>query len=177
MKISYLSSNHNHTGGLHCCPPSGRACATDYTKQPISAVRAEKSNQLDEHEALPTVLVAAEEELRSAIVPALEAAGYLVFTARNEAEALHFVVTHSRSIHILLADIDMNGNKLARALMCYRFEMRAFLITNQSHNDPNALTPAAAVAKVRQDLRLPKGIVAQVGSNERARAQATGRTA
>lgn len=160
---------------LSCISPDNSRKETDHSI--AQSKRSEGPHPPKDPEWVPTVLIAAEQELRNAVVPALEAEGYLVFEARNAAEALHIVVTHSRLIHILLADVALNGDNLVEALCAYRSEMRAFLITTHSHHFLDALSPTGALMKVRQQLELPKGIAKQGAANGKARAHVIGMSA
>ena len=137
---------------------SSTADGTEFKRRRLGLVHPEQSNQFDRPEELPTVLIAAGQELRASIVTALEADGYLVFEARSEAEALHIVISQTRSIHILLADMQMNGHRLAGILNLYRPEMRIFLIASHSRNFTDALNAADAVEKVREHLEVPENI-------------------
>jgi CheY-like chemotaxis protein len=104
----------------------------------------------------PTILVAAEEGLRQALIHSLEVDGYLVFDARNEAEALAIIVNQSRPIHILLADVNMNGHELARTLEPYRKEMQVLFVTVDPPGLSDALDLESALARVRRVLTPPK---------------------
>jgi CheY-like chemotaxis protein len=118
----------------------------------------EKLKCLEKRDGFPTILVAAENGLRQRLVRTLAADGYLVLDARNEVEALHIVISHSRPIHILFADVNMNGYDLARTLKSYRPEMRALFVTVHSQGLSDSLDPETTLAKVRQLLKLPKEI-------------------
>ena len=108
-------------------------------------------------ESFPSILVAAQEELRKTLVRSLEAEGYLVFGAGSEAEAFHIVISQSRLIHILLADVNMSGYNLATALKPYRQDMRVlFIAASNKGCFSDALNADAALAKVRELLTLPK---------------------
>ncbi len=113
-------------------------------------------------EPVPTVLIAAHEELLDSLAHLLSLDGYLIFEARNEAEALHVVVSQARLIHVLLVDVDMDGYALARTLTRYRPEMKAVFITAHPQQGlSDALTPSAARSRIRELLTLPKGLATQ----------------
>jgi len=113
-------------------------------------------------ERVPTVLIAAHQELLNVLVHLLELDGYLVFEARNQAEALHVVVSQSRLIHILLADVNMNGYALARTLKPYRPEMKTLFVTAHPQQGlSDALIPSVARARVRELLKVPTGMAAE----------------
>ena len=155
---SHHSFNRGSGKAFRLGYPSDGTDSVDYRKHHVGDVRQGRLDQTDAHGAVPTILVVGCQELVSAIVPLLKGDGYLVLAAQNEAEALHIVVTHSRSIHFLLADEDMNGNNLSKSLSAYRRQMRCLLMTRYPQHSSNALAPANAVAKVRQYLELPKGV-------------------
>ncbi len=129
-----------------------------------------KTKRIEEQESFPTILVATDPESRHALVRNLWLDGYLVFEASCEADALFFVVSQSRPIHVLLTDANIEGRKLARTLNLYRHEMQALFVAScprQSISD--GLNPETAVAKVRELLRLPGQIAAEAAHrNQRA---------
>ena len=111
------------------------------------------------HKSFPAVLIAAPEQLLNALADLLRQGGYLVFEARNKAEALNIVIGQSRLIHILLADINMDGHALATTLERYRPEMKALFVTaHLQQGFSEALTPSMVAAKIRDILILPEGI-------------------
>lgn len=157
---SYSSPKHSGTGS-HARP-------TDASKNPAQQIdlsRNRQSNQPDLKGVLPTVLIAAGEELRATLASNLEADGYLVLEAGSEAEALHVVVAQTRTIHILLTDLDMNGRKLARDLHPYRPEMRIFFVTADAQNISEALSAPTAIARVRECLKVPDCVRKQMVVN------------
>jgi CheY-like chemotaxis protein len=135
------------------------------------------ASPLEKPEAYPSILVAAEEDVRKVLLSRLEPDGYLVFEAENEAEALQIVIGQSRPIHILLADVRMNGQNLAAALEPYRPEMVAVFVTALPDAISNILDPDKAAAKVRELLKAPRGAAAGTATNRRANGKFLGMTA
>ena len=113
------------------------------------------ANELEE---FPTILLAdIAGGWGSAVIGRLEEDKYHVLTARSWDEALHFAKTHSRQIHLLLAEDSRDGNVLAETLKPYRPHMRVLYVTVQSNRGPReALEPESAAAKIRELLRPPK---------------------
>ena len=115
-----------------------------------------KAKRIEEQESFPTILIATDAGSRQALVRNLWLDGYLVFEASCEAEALFFVISQSRPIHVLLTDADIEGRKLARTLKLYRREMQALFVTlNPKQSLSDGLNPEIAVAKVRELLKVP----------------------
>ena len=91
------------------------------------------------------------------MISRLEADKYHILTAHSWDEALHFAKTHSRHIHLLLAEDSRDGHVLAETVNPYRPHMRVLYITVQSNtNQREALGPESAAAKVRELLRPPQ---------------------
>lgn len=112
-------------------------------------------------ESFPTILIAATEELLSDLKQRLQPDGYLVFEATKESEALHVVISQSRRIDVLLADVNMGGPTLAATLKRYRPEMRImFVAAFPKQNLSDAMSPEIAIAQVRKVLLFPKGMAA-----------------
>ena len=119
-----------------------------------------KMKRVDEQETIPTVLVIAQDGLLQALVRSLTLEGYVVLSAKNEVEAVGVVISQSRPIHILLADVNINGYRLARALKQYRPEMQALFISTHPQQSSDVLDVRTAVPRVRQLLRPVKEIAA-----------------
>jgi len=119
-------------------------------------MRSEQCEQVASSGMLPAVLVAGRDELRSRLVSNLESDGYIVLEAGNEAEALHVVISQTRPIHILLADVDMNGHNLAVVLSRYRPEMQTFFVAACAVVD--AFDPPSAVANIRRTFPVPASV-------------------
>jgi hypothetical protein len=111
-----------------------------------------------ELEEFPTILLAdVNGGWSSAVISRLEEDKYHILKAPSWDEALHFAKTHSRQIHLLLAEDSRDGHILADTLRPYRPHMRVIYVTVQSNRDPHeALEPESAAAKVRELLRPPK---------------------
>ena len=165
-------SNHNSGRAFLFSSRARPANTTDPRRHQRDPVRNAQSNQLDLRGVLPTILLVAPEELRACVAAPLEAAGYLVLEAGDESEALLVVISQTRSIHILLADVNMKDHKLAEVLNPYRPEMRVLFIASPSQTLANALTPADAVARVRETLEVPEIIRKQVSANRTPSARA-----
>jgi DNA-binding NtrC family response regulator len=111
-----------------------------------------------ELEAFPTILLA---DINggwcSAVISRLEDDKYHILRAQSWDEALNFAKTHSRDIHLLLAEGTRDGLVLAETLKPYRPHMQVLFVTDQSGTNPHgALQPESAAAKVRELLRPPK---------------------
>jgi hypothetical protein len=111
-----------------------------------------------EVEEFPTILLAdVSGGWSSAVISRLEADKYHILKAPSWDEALHFAKTHSRHIHLLLAEDSRDGHVLADTLRPYRPHMRVIYVTVQANRDPQeALVPESAAAKVRELLRPQK---------------------
>lgn len=111
-----------------------------------------------ELEEFPTVLLAdIDGGWGSAVIDRLEQDKYHILAAQSWDEALHFAKTHSRQIHLLLAEESRDGHILAETLKPYRPHMRVLYVTVQSDTDsPEALEPHRAAARVRELLRPSK---------------------
>ena len=94
----------------------------------------------------PTILVVGNDLTFSRLVDKLRRDDYLVLRARDGVHALRVAVTHSRRIHVLVADERTNGPNLVQMLTVYRPETRVVLV---------AENPEPALAAVRQFLRPP----------------------
>lgn len=125
-----------------------------------------KPKRIEEQEAFPTILIAADAGSRHALARSLRLDGYLVFEASDEAEALFLVVSQSRPIHVLLADANIEGRKLARTLKLYRREMQEIFVTlNPKQSLSDGLNPEVAVARIRERLKVPGQIAADARAN------------
>lgn len=111
-----------------------------------------------ELEEFPTILLAdIDAGWSGAVISRLEEDKYHILTAHSWDEALHFAKTHSRHIHLLLADDSRDGHVLAETLKPYRPHMRVLYVTVQSNtNRLEALEPESAAAKARELLRPSK---------------------
>jgi len=111
-----------------------------------------------ELEEFPTLLLAdIEGGWSSAVIGRLEQDKYHILTAHSWDEALHFAKTHSRHIHLLLAEDSRDGHVLAETVKPYRPHMRVLYVTGQSNTSPReAFEPESAAAKVRELLRPPQ---------------------
>lgn len=165
-------SNHDSGQDFQRSSRTHPANTTDSWRQHRHPVRNEQSTQMDLQGALPTILVLAREELRASIAAPLKADGYVVFEAAKESEALLVVISQTRSIHILLADVDIEGHRLAGVLNPYRPEMRVLFIASHPQTLSNTLDAAAAVATVREVLEVPEIIRKQMSVNRPASARA-----
>jgi DNA-binding response OmpR family regulator len=99
----------------------------------------------------PTVLVVNDESdsLRS-LIDGLRQDGYLVLEAADDVTPWEIVRTHSRPIHLMLLNWQMNKGVLASALKQYRPEMSVWFVTQHQHEDVlDVLTPEVAVDRVR----------------------------
>jgi hypothetical protein len=111
-----------------------------------------------ELEAFPTILlVDINGGWWNAVISGLEEDKYHILRAESWDEALHFAKTHSRRIHVLLAEDSRDGHLLAETLKPYRPEMQVVFVADQTNaNPPEALEPERAAAKIRELLRPPK---------------------
>lgn len=111
-----------------------------------------------ELEEFPTILLADIDGAWSrAVINRLGEDKYHILTAHSWDEALHFAKTHSRHIHLLLAEDSRDGHVLAETLNPYRPHMRVLYVTLQLNTDRReGLEPESAAAKVRELLRPPK---------------------
>jgi hypothetical protein len=111
-----------------------------------------------EVEEFPTILLAdINGGWSSAVISRLEEDKYHILIAQSWDEALHFAKTHSRHIHLLLAEDSRDGHVLADTLNPYRPHMRVIYVTVESNRDPReASEPEGAVAKIRELFRPPK---------------------
>ena len=111
-----------------------------------------------ELEAFPTVLLAdINGAWCSAVISRLEDDKYHLLKAESWDEALHFAKTHSRHIHLLLAEDSRDGHVLAETMKPYCPHMRVIYVTAQSGEDArDGLEPESAAAKVRELLRPPR---------------------
>lgn len=91
------------------------------------------------------------------MISGLEEDKYHILRAESWDEALHFAKTHSRRIHVLLAEDSRDGHLLAETLRPYLPQMQAVFVADQSNTNPQeALEPERAAAKIRELLRPPK---------------------
>ena len=109
-------------------------------------------------EAYPTVLVAAEDSnLRQFLKQSLESDGVHVLEAEGPKGALKHVVSHSRPIHILLADIDTAEAGSMPLLKTYRPSMHVIIVEHEAtYGLSGVLSAADALKKARELLELPK---------------------
>ena len=106
----------------------------------------------------PTVLVAANDRsVRLAFAAELQQEHCLVLSAANADEALQIVVSHSRRIHVLLVDLDMDGIALAARLSRYRCQLQVVLFSEERENTRGALPLEEALPKVRSLLGIGQG--------------------
>src|SRR3974377_27720 len=111
-----------------------------------------------ELESFPTILLA---DLSggwcSAVIIGLEEDKYHILRAQSWDEALHFAKTHSRPIHVLLADDSRDGNLLAETMRPYRPQTQVVFVSDQSNANPQeSLDPGRAAAKIVELLRPSK---------------------
>jgi CheY-like chemotaxis protein len=96
----------------------------------------------------PTVLVAANDrKIRQAFAAELQREQCLVLAAGNAEEAVRFVVSHSRPIHVLLIDVNMDGIELSAQLSRYRPHMQIVLFSERPENTRGALQPEEAIMR------------------------------
>ena len=85
-----------------------------------------------------TILLAEDEEfVRKVACEILGAAGYIVLTARNAAEAIAAFRAHPEQVQLLLTDVvlpDRNGCDLAQELSSLRRGIRAIFISGYPEN-------------------------------------------
>jgi|SRR5579883_2054622 len=90
-----------------------------------------------------------------ALVRNLQQQGYLLLHAADAAEAIEIARVHSRPIHIMIAEENVDSRSLAATLKLYRPQMRVLFLTQFTSSDkPDLANPETAMAKVR-DLLLP----------------------
>jgi hypothetical protein len=65
----------------------------------------------------------------------LQQKSYLVLEAQNATEASEIVISHSRQIHVLLADDSGDSRAMATTLKPYRPDMRVIHIDPRLHVD------------------------------------------
>jgi hypothetical protein len=94
----------------------------------------------------PTILVVGNDLTFTRLVDKLRRDDYLVLRARDGVHALRIAITHSRRIHILVADERANGPGLSQMLKLYRADTRILLV---------AENPEPTLSAVRQFLRPP----------------------
>lgn len=111
-----------------------------------------------EKHAHPTVLVAVEDEvLRSGLVSNLRQLGCLVLEAEMAVRAIEVVISHSRPIHVLVIDKDLDDVGLMGTLRPYRPQMNILLVRAVSNRgEPDALAVDAALVKIKELLDLPR---------------------
>lgn len=106
--------------------------------------------QRDRPLGFPAVLVATNHrEIRLVFTARLEQERCLVLAAGNANEAVQFVISHSRPIHVCLIDLEMDGVQLAARLGCYRPDMKVVIFSEERNSAPHALAPEEALLKVR----------------------------
>jgi len=108
-----------------------------------------------ELEEFPTILLA---DINGTwwgeVISRLEEDKYHILRAQSWDEALHFAKTHSRHIHLLLAEDSRDGHVLAETMKPYRPHMQVIYVIAQSSEDAReGLEPESAAAKVRELLR------------------------
>lgn len=111
-----------------------------------------------ELEEFPTILMA---DINGAwcgpVISRLEEDKYHILKAQSWDEALHFAKTHSRHIHLLLAEDSRDGHVLAEAMKPYRPHMRVIYVNAQANADAReGLAPESAATKVRELFRPPR---------------------
>ena len=106
----------------------------------------------------PTVLVAGGSNgVRELLTFNLKAQGYFVLEARDEAEALEVVRTHSRPIQLMLTDGSPDGRALASTVKQYRRQIRVvFVAANATDESGDLFSPAQTLTKVRELLSPPR---------------------
>ncbi|HTS66265.1 MAG TPA: hypothetical protein VMH28_29780 [Candidatus Acidoferrales bacterium] len=98
----------------------------------------------------PTVLIAAADaEMRRLLAGSFRGDECLVLEADSRDGAFEIVRVHSRPIHVLLLDFQIAGPDWAAGLKRYRSDMQVLIVTEE-------LSPAAALQRARELLRLPK---------------------
>jgi DNA-binding NtrC family response regulator len=114
----------------------------------------------------PTVLVVTEKtSLLETISYRLDQYHCNVLEAGNVSNAICHVITHSRPIHVLLADIATVDPTGARVLTRYRPTMQVVLVTMDGHaSDAEALGVEAAIAKTRELIHREKAFSAAAGA-------------
>ena len=100
----------------------------------------------------PTILVV---ELGKSFSPTLldsvRNAGYNILEALDWAEAVHFVRTHSRKIHALLATGNRVDPGVLELFKNYLPDMRVLLISDDpTESGPNAVKPNSLLAKLEE---------------------------
>jgi DNA-binding response OmpR family regulator len=108
------------------------------------------SKRLEERSGFPTILLAEDDnELRKALAHSLRQYGYLVLEAHDGPSALCIARIHSRPIHLLLMDVDIDSHTSA-SLRQYRPEMSVLYITRHPHEAlQDALDKETVLAKVQ----------------------------
>ena len=109
------------------------------------------SKRLEKRSGFPTILLAEDDnELRNALAHSLRQNGYLVLEAHDGPSALGIARIHSRPIHLLLIDVDMDDHTSA-FLKQHRPEMSVLYITRHPHEAlHDALDQETVLAKVRE---------------------------
>ena len=121
-----------------------RMTATAKRKALTEPVQVEAPRPGNSH-GVPTILVAGQPtRSRDDLVQSLERDGYLVLRARDTAELLGIVKTHSRSIQILLVDGRISSPGLLTELGPYQPGIRVLL---------EAESPEATLYRVRELLK------------------------
>ena len=108
------------------------------------------------------VILIAEDDavVRSIAQILLEAAGYIVLTANDGADALNISRQYPSTIHVLLSDVDMpniDGSQLREQILFERPEIRVLLMSAQLESSAEEIpvlrkpfSPAVLVERVRQ---------------------------
>ena len=98
----------------------------------------------------PTVLIAEpSNKLRVLLIFRLQAKGYFVLEARNEAEALNVIKIHSRPIQVMLTSGSPDGRMLASTAKQYRRDLHVLFITGESKDKSvDLFLPEEALIKV-----------------------------
>lgn len=113
------------------------------------------SNQRRRREAYPTVLVASNDiALRHSLTHSLQQERCLVLEAENTEGLLHFTISHSRPIHVLLVDIQIEDPPLISMVQRYRPSTRILIVAgNPNENRLGVLGLDAALAEIRSIIR------------------------
>jgi CheY-like chemotaxis protein len=116
------------------------------------------SGQPGTRESFPTVLIAAENpEMRQSLTNHLRRDPCNVLQADSPARLWHAIVNHSRPIHVLLLEMDLEGPDFVEMARQYRPAMQILLVAKHSdQSQPGALPVGAAVAQARELLKSQK---------------------
>jgi DNA-binding response OmpR family regulator len=113
--------------------------------------------RLDTRSGFPTILLAEDDnELRNALAHSLRQYGYLVLEAHDGPGALAIARIHSRPIHLLLIDVDMDDHTSV-FLKLYRPETSVMHITRHPNEAlQDALGQETVLAKVQEFFKASK---------------------